>query len=41
MANAAAVAGLDRPAVPLALATTRMRGTRNASKQLALCEIGS
>lgn len=36
MANAAAVAGLDRPAALLALATTRMRGTRSASKRLAL-----
>lgn len=41
MANAAAVAGLDQPAAPLALATTRIRGTRNASKQMALWDVGS
>lgn len=41
MANVAAVAGLDQPAAPLALATTRMRGIRSASKQVVLRNIGS
>lgn len=36
MVNVAAVAGLDRTAARLELATTRMRGTRSAFKQVAL-----
>ena len=41
MANAAAVAGLGRPAALLELATTRMRGTRSAFKHVALRGIWS